>query len=192
MKFVLKLGSFRDNLAGISGGGVSVGWMDGAKEKPRSMPKKIKKGKAKGKMSHVKYGPEFTGPMQEAPSLALIARTLCYGRAKGTNRFGHEYPAIPPRNFVRNLQDKHFLKPVFGTFRKEILAGFGKGKTGHVDRAALMEKVGVLAKGAVQRSMRDSNSYAANAPSTIARKGSARPLIDTGNLIRSVDFEVKK
>lgn len=54
-----------------------------------------------------------------------------------------------------------------------------------------LEIVGAVAVGKVQEFMTNL-STPANAPSTIAKKGSSSPLIDTGNLRQSVTYSVTK
>ena len=133
--------------------------------------------------------------------LATIAKTLNYGRAGGrSTKDGHEYGAIPARNFVDVFQRKH-LKPVTATIVREVL-DFEEGKN-----TVNFQKVGVVAKGQFQRAIKDSNEYAANSPFTVSGgwmrnpvtgkpfyakgKKSARPLIDKGTLVNSVEFEIK-
>lgn len=54
----------------------------------------------------------------------------------------------------------------------------------------VLQKVGVYAKGIIQQEISDGD-FAANAPSTVARKGFDKPLIDTGHMRQSVNFEIK-
>ena len=53
----------------------------------------------------------------------------------------------------------------------------------------VLEQVGVLAAGYTQQYITDLDSPP-NAPSTIKRKGSANPLIDTGNMRQSVTYAI--
>ena len=50
--------------------------------------------------------------------------------------------------------------------------------------------LGVYGVGLIQREIRDGN-FVPNAPSTIRRKGSSKPLIDTGRMRQSVHYVVK-
>ena len=52
-----------------------------------------------------------------------------------------------------------------------------------------LEKLGVMAKGLIQEEIASGN-FAPNAASTIAKKGSDKPLIDTGNMRQSVNYVV--
>lgn len=54
-----------------------------------------------------------------------------------------------------------------------------------------LEKAGLIAENAAKRWFTDpSNGWAPNAPATIARKGSSKPLIDTGEMRRSITHVV--
>lgn len=152
---------------------VEVGWPDGATEKPR--PKKAKRAAKLAKVKHP--GPSEAEELKSAqgPSLASVAKLVCYGRAKGPG-----YPAIPARNFVKVMEEYH-SKPVL----KKAAAAL-KGEVP-------LEAVGMAAKGAVQRAIRNKDMYKPLAEATIARrrKGSERPLIDTGTLVNGVSYDVK-
>ena len=54
----------------------------------------------------------------------------------------------------------------------------------------ILKALGVFQKGLVQEKIVD-GSFAPNAPSTIRRKGSDKPLIDTGKMRQSVNFVIK-
>ena len=55
---------------------------------------------------------------------------------------------------------------------------------------AALDRIGVIARGIIQEEIRD-GSFAPNAPSTIRQKGSAQPLIDTGQMRQSVNYAIK-
>lgn len=187
--FILRMKNLEGSVRIIGDKHIVVGWADSATEQPRSKPRKIRKGNRKGQMSTVIYGEDFIGPMKKAESLATIAKRLCYGRAKGETSNGHIYNAIPARNFVEVLKNKH-SKPIFRKVKDSLLPAIKKDGHPVISQQALYE-IAVVAKGQLQRAIRDSNEYAPNAPSTIRAKGSARPLIDTGTLVNSLDFEIK-
>ena len=60
----------------------------------------------------------------------------------------------------------------------------------------LLKQIGVLILNEVNknfvRGSNDGDAWTPNAPATIARKGSSKPLIDTGNLRASFTFQVKR
>ena len=204
LKFMYKLESLKARAAQLASRSISVGWADGAREKPRARAKAAalaanagKKRKRKGEFVS-NFDENMTGPGRKAASLATIARVMNYGRAGGVNKSGHEYGAIPARDFVSNLKAK-FMKPLRKAVMDEVLNGTGPDVN--------FQKLGIIAKGQLQRSMKDSNAYAPNAritveggwmadpatkkPFKVEPKGSSRPLWNTGTLIRAVDFEIK-
>ena len=68
----------------------------------------------------------------------------------------------------------------------------GKFQTSHVLQAmALGALAGEAIAGQLRQSIVDTNSPAL-AESTIRRKGFSKPLVDTGHMLQSVDYEVKK
>lgn len=53
------------------------------------------------------------------------------------------------------------------------------------------KRLGVFQKAQVQRTI-TSGQFVGNAPSTIKKKGSSRPLVDTSRMLQSVNYVVKK
>lgn len=103
--------------------------------------------------------------------------------------FGSEKNNIPPRSFLRMPIERK---------SKEIMRQASKGSTkakiaaGDIDGA--LENIGVIAEGIVQDAFSSSGfgQWPENAPSTVAAKGSSKPLIDTGQLRRSITSDVVK
>ena len=54
------------------------------------------------------------------------------------------------------------------------------------------EKAGMVGRDACKKYITDGNNLAPNAPSTIAWKGSSKPLIDTGSMLNSITYAVRK
>lgn len=52
-----------------------------------------------------------------------------------------------------------------------------------------LKKIGIHMKGIVQKTIKE-GSFVPNAPSTIRKKGSDKPLIDTGRLRQSVNYHI--
>ena len=73
--------------------------------------------------------------------------------------------------------------------RLEVQVGFQEGQT-YEDGKALKD-LGVFCKGLVQQEIVD-GGFVANKPSTIKKKKSEQPLIDTGHMRQSVDFVIKE
>jgi len=109
----------------------------------------------------------------DGKSVAMIAAIQEYG-APGAG--------TPPRPFFRNMiaeKSNEWPKAI-----ADLLKANG------YDAAKTLALTGEGVKGQLQQSIVDTNTPP-NAPSTIARKGSAKPLVDTGHMLNSVDYEVK-
>jgi hypothetical protein len=96
------------------------------------------------------------------------------------NEFGTK--RIPPRPFFR-----HMIAAESGHWGKDLGAML-LSTAYDVDRS--LKFMGEEIKGELQQSIIDTNSPP-NAPSTIARKGFSKTLIDTGHMQNSIDYEVK-
>lgn len=55
----------------------------------------------------------------------------------------------------------------------------------------ILKKIGIFQKDLIQEKITE-GGFAPNAPSTIKAKGSSKPLIDTGRMRQSVNFEIKQ
>lgn len=212
LDFLQRLHAMQARAAQLSSKEVIVGWANGAREQPRTISKGTaiaindrnvgKNGRRKKRPEFVSnFDENFSGPGIQAASLAAIAKTLCYGREGGiSSKDGHEYGRIPARNFVLVMKDKHW-RPLNRAVASKVVDL--ENPSPDID----MNFIGVVAKGQLQRAMRDSNEYAPNSaftksggwmknpvngkPFHAEPKGSERPLINSGTLINSVDFEIK-
>lgn len=96
--------------------------------------------------------------------------------------FGSSSQGIPPRPFFRSMIAAK--APGWGKSMAAVL------KATNYDAAQALGQMGMGISGQLQDSIRATNSPAL-APETIARKGFATPLIDTGVMINSVSYEVE-
>lgn len=100
------------------------------------------------------------------------------------HEFGAPNKNIPVRSFMRSSYDEN---------REEINRVIEKSYDGILAGKETvywsLQKIGVWFTAKVQKKIRDLREPP-NAPSTIARKGSSNPLIDTGQMIQSVQHEV--
>ena len=97
---------------------------------------------------------------------------------------------IPPRPVlipaVREAATRSAIKSM-------LRAGAARAMIGDVAGAdAYYNKAGMLGRSACQKYITEGGNLAPNAPSTIARKGSSTPLIDTGSMLGSITYEVRK
>ena len=93
-------------------------------------------------------------------------------------------------NGSTHIPERPFFRTSNKTMRRQVLAvlkGRVDPRTMAVD-ARTAGLVGQTAKREIQRNIRD-GIWEPNAPSTIARKRSDTPLIDTGHMRRSVDYK---
>jgi hypothetical protein len=109
----------------------------------------------------------------EATALAMVA---------AVHEFGYPEGGIPERSFLRS--GIHEGIPKFNRLNEANLrAGVLGGKT--IEES--LDMLGVVAAGEVKRKIRN-GPFAPLKPATIARKGSSKPLIDSGQLIQSITF----
>ncbi len=103
--------------------------------------------------------------------------------------FGSITHNIPPRDFL--------LMPIQRN-QKNIIRGMENSSVKEAierkDYKAVFKLLGALAEGYVQKAFESSGygQWAPNSPTTVARKGSSKPLIDTGQLRRSITSDVVK
>jgi len=101
------------------------------------------------------------------------------------NEFGTSR-GIPARPFMAKTADE----------KREEIADFtqylvGRMIDGKLDDTTVLRNLGEKYQSMIQKTIRDAKSWAApNAPSTVARKGSSSPLIDTGRMVGSVRYEI--
>ncbi|QPF81672.1 hypothetical protein IC762_17765 [Bradyrhizobium genosp. L] len=96
--------------------------------------------------------------------------------------FGAPSINIPPRPFFRNMiadKSSEWPKAV-----GDLL------KSNDFDAEQTMGQAGEGIAGQLRQSVVDTNSPP-NAASTIERKGASKPLVDTGHMLASIDYEVK-
>lgn len=92
---------------------------------------------------------------------------------------------MPKRSFLRSAYDEN--KPAINAMVDKIATGAITGMS--VDTA--INQLGNVVQGMVQKKIVD-GPFKANAPATIKRKGSDRPLIDTGHLRQSIRYVIEK
>ena len=91
---------------------------------------------------------------------------------------------IPSRPFMRQMMEKEERN--INNYLKRYLK---MACTGDLTTEAALDKIGNYLKYKIKESIRE-GEYEPNAPSTIAKKGSSVPLIDTRQMYRSVIYEV--
>lgn len=98
---------------------------------------------------------------------------------------------IPPRPVLQPaLGQKDVKKSMGRCMRQAMFDAIVKGDTRGAEKE--MNKAGMIGRDACKKYITDGTHLAPNAPSTIARKGSSTPLIDTGALLNSITYEVRR
>lgn len=214
--FIERLHKFAEKTSKIESAQIIVGWEDGSKEQERTISKKKalainERRKAKGLKGRGElvsnFDADFIGPGIKAASLATIAKVMRFGRAGGINaKTGKPYGEIPARDFVSVLRSK-YMKPIVRVMKEETDASFAKNGSIRTSEQTLNEIANVC-KGQLLKAMKDSNEYKANAPITVnggwmanpkngkpfhvEGKKSSRPLWNTGKLMQSITYEIKR
>lgn len=99
------------------------------------------------------------------------------------NEFGSSN--TPARPFMKQSFENH--EDALKAGCKQVDITISKGGTAQ----QALEKLGVMAKGLVQEEIVN-GGFAPNAESTIAMKGSATPLVDSGYMRQSVNYVIRK
>lgn len=99
----------------------------------------------------------------------------------------HGSPAyrVPPRPFLEPGIEKHLDLVESGM--KAALQDVLDGGDGRAQR----ERLGATMAAKVQAYFQEDNGWPPNAPSTIKKKGSAQPLVDTGVLRQSITYIIR-
>lgn len=96
------------------------------------------------------------------------------------NEFGY---GVPQRSFLRSTLDENQ-----GKYGKMVVKGLIKIIDGEMSTGRLFGLIGARIVGDVQKKIA-SGIRPPNHPYTIAQKGSSKPLIDTGQLRQSIDWQ---
>lgn len=98
------------------------------------------------------------------------------------NEYGAPSRGQPPRPFFRNTIAAH--QSEWPRVIADLL------KTNDMDAAKTLAQVGAVIAGQIRQGIVDLMAPPL-AASTVRKKGSSKPLVDTGHMLASVDFEVK-
>jgi hypothetical protein len=114
----------------------------------------------------------------DGTSLALVA---------AVNEFGSADGRIPERPAFRRGLGSAGARAAYRRLNQRNLKRVADGT---MDGRAALGQLGLLGVSLVQREIRDGH-FTPNAPSTIARKGSDKPLVDSGQLIGGISFKIE-
>lgn len=136
--------------------------------------------KALGKNGYVKVGILGNGASRDD-------ETVNNAELGVIQEFGSVSNNIPPRSFLRMSIETHKEDFIEVAETKAFKKAFSAG-----DMNRALELVGFKAEAIVDEAFTSGGFgvWPANKPATIARKGSSKPLIDTGQLRRAISSEV--
>lgn len=101
------------------------------------------------------------------------------------HEFGYSGGNIPERSFMRKTFDDK--ENEIGKVAEEF---FGNYIMGDISHDAATKGIGEMVKGMIQKTIREINSPALQ-PETIRRKKSSQPLVDSGQLLDSIEYKVE-
>jgi hypothetical protein len=101
------------------------------------------------------------------------------------HEFGYP-PHIPARPFLSLAIENN--REQLQALNRELLL---KLVHGDMQKSVALGKLGAVGQRLIQQQIR-ATLTPPNAPSTIKRKGSSHPLIDTGNMVQSVAWEIER
>ena len=119
--------------------------------------------------------------------LRFFDNPVTLGQVAVWNEFGTSDGRIPERSFIRTTVDAHGK----GDWAREAEALKKRIVEGRMTTDQALLHMGLLIKKQIQEKIR-SSVPPPNASSTIAAKGSDKTLIDTGQLLNSIDFELHR
>ena len=93
---------------------------------------------------------------------------------------------IPPRPFIKGWVVNN-QKQIASIIQRL----YGEVASGNITADEALNRLGVFAKSGIQSYIRRGD-FVPNAPSTIRKKGSSQPLIDSGTMRNAVNYEVEK
>lgn len=104
--------------------------------------------------------------------------------------YGSPVNNIPARPFlVPAITQTETMDRISELFKQGFEAAIEGGEE---SATPYLEKAGIVAVNAVNDYIQDSSHFVPNAPETIRRKGSDKPLIDTASLKRSITYVIKR
>lgn len=141
---------------------------------------------------------KFAGLEALAKRMRSLKSTVLVGVPKGAteadgtpmalvaavNEFGSSDGRIPERSFLRAGIRRG--RPVFRRLNESSLKAIVSGT---MSEQVALGRLGLAAVAAIQNEIVN-GSFEPNAPSTVARKGSDKPLVDTGSLRQSITFVI--
>lgn len=134
--------------------------------------------------TQVLVGVRSTGHELAISDEGIVGESLDLAEIAAINEFGSSDGHVPERSFLRATIDQHRAE-----YARELEVAVERMIDG-APPALAYGRLGLRAVADVQARIR-AHIPPPNAPSTIRRKGSSTPLIDTGRLIQSIDYTIE-
>lgn len=96
---------------------------------------------------------------------------------------------LPERSFVRKTLRDPAFRVEFAALQARCAAAVILGK---MDRDRALGLLGAFAAGKIQRTIVDDHVQPELKPATVAAKNSSKVLVDSGQLVASIGFEIRK
>lgn len=127
------------------------------------------------------------GVIGAAASQPHAAGDLTNGEIATLHEFGNPSTGLPERSFVRaTMRDPARLEELRRLQERVI----GAVVAGRMTGAQAVGLLGAWAAGAIRAQITERGDFAPLAPATVAAKGSSKPLVDSGQLVGAISFEV--
>lgn len=126
----------------------------------------------------------FIGVTRSEGTYAGKGKPISVGQVAAIHEFGAPKAGIPERSFIRGAIDANQGK-IRRTLNRLALAVSRGGMSANMALGILGESVSQM----IKKRITDGIPPALK-PATVARKGSSKPLIDTGQLLNSIGWEL--
>ena len=143
--------------------------------------------KVKLKNSRLEFAKAMDEKLKKLASQQIVVGVWKEGPAEYAlyNEYGTAY--IPARPFFRTATSFDESRNIIANYSREAIESLISGSLTVEQTQA---KIGLYLKGRVINSVRN-GGWTMNSQSTIAIKGNKPPLVDSGDLISSIEWEVK-
>lgn len=166
--------------------GVPAGAMEeGAHARSEKAAGKLQKRALRQAVRNLRNGREVSESLAETIATGGVGGVIPLAVIAATHEFGSPEHGIPERSFLRAGIRRGIPK-----FNALNYANLRKVLLGQKTIEETVEMLGVVAAGEVRREF-TSGEFAPLKLATIKRKGSSRPLIDTGQLRQSITYVVE-
>lgn len=137
--------------------------------------------RALGKVgAHVKVGVFGSAGAHAGSGISMV-------EIAAVHEFGSPSIGVPSRSFIRAgiLEKKEEMQKFLVALAKQVVTSQSRSAV-----TQALEKLGLWAQTAVKKKITGGDIPPPLAPATIARKGSSKPLVDTGQLVNSIAYQV--